>query len=197
MLLLQLIAGLPGKYGPFCLMMMETAARSIELWNLKWSHVDFREKAVHVPPAKNSDGRTFGMSQRLITLLKNLPVESEYVFRKGQLKHFREGYLRHRKRLVHRLANPDIYKCSFKTYRDFVGTWVFEETGSKSEVAMWLGHRRESSTTPYIVRKKLAPKHYHSRVAHSTEEEIELSNLGYEYVKETRNGDSLWRKRKR
>jgi len=54
-----------------------------------------------------------------------------------------------------------------------------------------------SSTTPYIVRKALAPKHYHTRVAQTTEEEVKLCNQGYEYVKDTKNGGSLWRKRKR
>ena len=54
-----------------------------------------------------------------------------------------------------------------------------------------------SSTTPYIVRKALAPKHYHTRVAQTTEEEVKLCNLGHDYVKDTKNGGSLWRKRKR
>jgi len=47
------------------------------------------------------------------------------------------------------------------------------------------------------VRKALAPKHYHTRVAQTTMEEVKLCNLGYDYGKDTENGGSLWRKRKR
>jgi len=119
------------------------------------------------------------------------------MFRRGKLEHFREDYRRHLRKIAHRLDMPDIRRCTFKVYRDYVGTWVYEESGSKSEVAMWLGHLWETSTTTYIVRKALAPKHYHTRIAQTTEEEVELSNLGYDYVKDTVNGGSLWRKRKR
>jgi len=59
---------------------------------------------------------------------------------------------------------------------------------------MWRGHRRESSTNPYIVRKTLATKYYHIGVVQTSEEKGELCNLGYNYVKDTKNGGSLWRK---
>ena len=40
---------------------------------------------------------------------------------------------------------------------------------------MWLGHRRESSTNPYIVCKTLATKYYHIGVMQTSEEKVSIS----------------------
>lgn len=90
------------------------------------------------------------------------------MFRRGKLKHFSEGYRGHLEKIAYGLNEPDVKRCTFKVYKDYVGTKVRLESGYKSEVALWLGHLWESSTTTYIVRKVLAPKHCHTRVAQTT-----------------------------
>jgi integrase len=166
-LILQIIASLPGKYPAFCMYLMETGVRSIEAWNLKWSHIDFIEKQVHIHPAKNGNGRTLPLPDQLIAMLHNLQKTNEYVFNKGKLKNFAEGYRRHRKKLAFKLAKKDIMKCSFKTYRDFYATSIYFDYLREGEVKQRLGHRRSASTEPYILRLKFTSKKYVTTIAHN------------------------------
>jgi len=128
-------------------------------------------------------------------MINNLPRETEYVFKNGKLESFRGGFLQHRKELAVKLADPDVLKCSFSIFRDFFASKTYAEFLSKSEVSMRLGHRSETSTEPYIIRQLLEDPNYHHGIVHNTQEEIQLLESGFEYIKDTKDGCSLWRKR--
>jgi integrase len=191
----QIIASVPNKYPPFLQLLKETGIRGIEAWKLKWEYVDFDRRLVHINPAKNGNPRTLPISKKLVTMMNNLIKESDYVFKKGKLESFRGGFRKHRKTLAIKLADNDIIGCTFSVFRDFYASKIYAEFLSKSEVSLRLGHRSETSTEPYIIRQLLEDPKYVAKVAHNTEEEVQLIESGFEYVKETPDGCSLWRKR--
>jgi len=117
-----IIAGVPNKYKPFCQLLLEAGLSSLEAWLLKWSCINFDTGHVNVTPIKNRNPRTLPLSQRLLHMIKLLPRESEYLFKKGMLDSFREGFRKHRVKLAEELDEPEILKCSFKTFRTYYVT---------------------------------------------------------------------------
>ncbi|MHA1410133.1 MAG: tyrosine-type recombinase/integrase [Candidatus Odinarchaeia archaeon] len=194
-LLDQIIASVPNKYPPFLQLLKETGIRGCEAWKLRWDYIDFDKRLVHVDPAKNGNARTLPISKKLVAMLNNLKRETDYVFKNGKLESFRGGFRTHRKVLAEKLAEPDILRCTFSVFRDFYASKTYAEFLSKSEVSLRLGHRRETSTEPYIIRQLLEDPKYVHGIAHNTKEEIQLIESGFEYIKDTSDGCSLWRKR--
>lgn len=80
-------------------------------------------------------------------MLGLLPRESEYVFRKGELKYFQEGFRKHRVKLTATLNAPEILKCSFKTFRTFYGTKCSYKYRDPFEVSTGWGMFRSPSCT--------------------------------------------------
>ena len=139
----------------FCQMLYETGVRSIEAWNLKWCHIDFDRKMVSVTPAKNGNARDLPLTDKLVHMLGLLPRESMYVFRKGVLKYFQEGFRKHREKLAVELNEPEILKCSFKTFRTFYGTKCSYKFRDPFEVKYRMGHvqmrARAHSPRPVLI----------------------------------------------
>lgn len=82
--LLQIIAGVPNKYTPFCQLLLEAGLSSLEAWRLKWSDINFETGYVDVTPIKNRKPRTLPLSQKLLHMIQLLPKESEFIFKKGK-----------------------------------------------------------------------------------------------------------------
>lgn len=192
--LIQIISGVPNKYKPFCQFLYETGARSVEAWNLKWSDLDLEKGNVDITPVKNGEFRTLPLSDTIIQMLNMLPHESEYIFKKGLLDHFREGFRRHRARLAEELGEPEINKCSFKTFRTYYATNLSYKF-DMNEVQYRLGHTQVSTTQKYVRRSHSMNREYTSRITRTIEEEEQAIQDGFEYVKD-RDGVSLWRRPK-
>jgi len=84
---------------------------------------------------------------------------------------------------------------SSPSIRDYYASKTYAEFLSKSEVSLRLGHRSETSTEPYIIRMLLEDPKYIAKIAHNAGEEVQLTEAGFEYIKDTADGCSLWRKR--
>lgn len=195
-LLLSIISGVPNKYKPFCQMLMETGMRSEEAWKLKWENINFQTGMLSVTPIKNSNSRDLPISQKLINMLGLIPRESEYVFHNGQeLEYFREGFRKHRVKLAAELDEPEILKCSFKTFRTFFITRQSYKFNNPFEVQYRAGHTHMSTTELYIRREGAMKREFVNLVTRTLEEEQDAIDQGYEYVKD-RDGVSLWRKPK-
>jgi len=192
--LIQIISGVPNKYKPFCQFLIETGARSVEAWKIKWSDVDFKIGNVDITPVKNGEFRTLPISDKLKQMLNMLPHNTEYIFKKGLLDHFREGFRRHRVKLAEELGEPEITKCSFKTFRTFYATKISYML-DMNEVQYRLGHSNILTTQKYVQRSHSMKRDYTSRTTRTDEEDEQAIQDGFEFVKD-RKGVSFWRKPK-
>jgi len=192
-LLLKIVDRIPGKYRPFCKMTMETGSRPIELWNLKWNDVDLVNQNVSITPAKNGNGRELPITDDMVKMLNIMHRESEYVFRKGKLEHFREGFRRHLIRLAREFGEEKIKNCSLKTWR----TWYANDASERLDI--WdlkyrMGHVKIETTNQYVQRGKTRNKKYTPLVTKNSEEDKTAIAERYEFITKTAEGWNLWRK---
>lgn len=191
--LLQIIAGVPNKYKPFCQLLYETGLSSAEAWNLRWDSINFQTLQVDVTPIKNRNTRTLPISQRLAHMIQLLPHTTEYIFKKGLLDNFREGFRRHRKKLAEELNEPEIMKCSFKTFRTFYITHCSYKFNDPFEVQYRAGHTQMSTTQLYIRRELSMNKGFVSKTTRTIEEAQEAIEMGFQYVTDIEDV-KLWQK---
>jgi integrase len=128
-------------------------------------------------------------------MLGLLSRENEYVFRKGMLKYFQEGFLKHREKLAAELNEPEILKCSFKTFRTFYGTKCSYKFRDPFEVKYRMGHVQLKTTELYIRREQAMSYEYTSLVTHTIEEAKQAIEDGFEYITDQDNV-KIWRKPK-
>ncbi|MGQ9551643.1 MAG: tyrosine-type recombinase/integrase [Candidatus Bathycorpusculaceae bacterium] len=108
----------------FLRMGKETGARAGEIYNLKWSDIDFERQTTRVAAEKNSNQRIFKMSNTLTAMLQKLPRDNNYVFHYyGMLNHLRRSFQRCRKRAAFKLGNPRLLQITFHTLRHGRGQW--------------------------------------------------------------------------
>ena len=192
----QLIAYCPNKYRPFLQLLKETGMRSGEAWHLEWKDIDIPRKSVRITPEKGGNPRILPISDKLIAMLSLLPRNGVYVFRKGLLKHFAEGFRRHRKKISMRLGEPDMMRITFKTLRHFKGTMEYHKTKDILHVKYVLGHKNIKNTLVYTHLVGFKDDEYIAKIAKSDEEFNQLIEAGFEYVGPTPEGHSGFRKRK-
>lgn len=190
-----IIAGVPNKYKPFCQLLLEAGLSSLEAWLLKWSCINFEIGHVNVTPIKNRNPRTLPLSQRLMHMVQLLPRESQYIFRKGTLDSFREGFRKHRVKLAEELGEPEILKCSFKTFRTFYVTSCSYRFSDPFEVQYRAGHTQMSTTQLYIRREHSMNREFVSRVTRTIEEAQEAIEQGFQYITDVEDV-KLWQKPK-
>ena len=191
----QLIAGCSHKVATFLQLLKETGMRPGEAWNLKWIDLDFANNTVRVTPEKNSNPRILKISNKLISMINRLPKNSEYVFKKGLLKHFACSFRRQRKRIAQKLMNPRIDRITFKTLRHFKATMEYYKTKDILHVMQILGHKNIKNTLIYTHLVNFKDDEYISKVAKTVEEACKLVEAGFEYVCEI-EGVKIFKKRK-
>jgi integrase len=192
----QLIAGCPGKYQSFLQLLKETGMRPGEAWQAKWEDIDYSTKQIRISPEKGSNPRVLPISNNLLSMLSTLPRNSEYVFKKGLLRYFSEGFRRHRKKLAHGLGCPDINRISFKTFRHFKGTMEYHKTKDILHVKHVLGHKNIKNTLVYTHLVNFREDEWVSKVARNADEACKLVEAGFEYVCSTPDDLIVFRKRK-
>ena len=192
----QLIAGCPGKYKPYLQSLKETGMRPGEAWNLTWNDIDFITKQVRITPEKGSNPRILPISNTLISMLNQLPKNTEHVFKNGLYKHFSEGFRRHRKKLAQKLGNPDINRIQFKTMRHFKGTMEYHRTKDILHVKRVLGHKNIKNTLVYTHLIDFKADEYTTKIAKDAEEACNLIESGFEYILTTPDESMVFRKRK-
>lgn len=75
-----MIAGCSAQMSAFLQLLKETAARCGEAFILKWTDVDLVSNTVRITPEKSSNPRVFKISNKLASMLANLPKASMNVF---------------------------------------------------------------------------------------------------------------------
>jgi integrase len=86
----RLLAECNGHLRPIVQIALNTAMRLREILYLKWCNVDFNRNIIVVTKTKNKKNRNFPMNGLVITSLKSIERNSEYVFcdpKTGELYH--------------------------------------------------------------------------------------------------------------
>jgi len=195
-----LIAACRRKLGIFTQLIKETGMRPGEAWNLKWIDCDFQRRIVSVRPEKGSNPRMLPLSQQLINRMDLLPKGSEYVFRKGLLRHWQSNFWQARQTLSRKLGNPRIMMITWKSLRHLKGTMAYHQTKDILHVKQTLGHVNINNTLIYIHLENAlfqnTSDEFHVKAAKTAEEAKQLLEVGFEYVCTTPENLMLLRKRK-
>ena len=194
----DLIAGCSSKHiSTFLQIAKETAARAGEIFNLKWTDIDFENRTIRITPEKGSNPRIFRMSNKLIRMLNRLPRKDERIFSHyASLKSLRRTFEKQRKRIAHRLGNSRLLKISFHTLRHWKATTEYAKTKDILHVMNFLGHKNIKNTLIYVELAKFEKdEEFICKVAKTPKEIRALIEAGFEYVLE-RNGLAYFRKRK-
>ena len=134
-----------------------------------------------------------------VTMLLNFPqfnkCESDYIFKNGKLDNFSEGFRRHRVKLAEELNEPEMRKCSFKTFRTFYITKCSYLYNDPFEVQYRAGHTQMSTTQLYIRREHSMNREYVSKVTRTVEEAQEAIEQGFQYITDVEDV-KLWQKPK-
>lgn len=192
----QLIAGCNKKTATFLQLLKETGVRSGEAWVLKWVDLDFENKSVRVTPEKGGEPRLLKMSDRLASMLNNLPNDQSQVF-KGSQEHFRRTYRTQRKREAYKLKNERIDEITFHTFRHWKATTEFAKTKNILHVMQLLGHKNIQNTLVYTHLVNFESDEFHTAVADNLDKACKLVEAGFEYVTgDYDDGGKIFRKRK-
>ena len=191
----QLISAANRKLATFLRLLKETAMRSGEAWSLKWIDIDSANNTIKLnTPEKYSNPRLFKVSNKLITMLDQLPKKNEKVFN-GRLKSLGVTFMKLRKRLAHKLGNPRLLKITFHTFRHWKATMEYHRTKDILYVKQLLGHKNINNTLRYTQLVSFESDEYHVRVAKTLKEACELAEAGFDYFT-TIEDAQIFRKRK-
>jgi integrase len=191
----QLIAGLGKKTAAFCQILKETGARAGEASRLRWSDIDFNRKTVSIRAEKRSNGRILPISDKAINMLANIPHKKETIFASNGL---RNVYSAQRTTIAKKIANPNILKIHFHTFRHYKATSDLHLFHDRERVQIILGHKSANSTETYIHIDKMLylsdNEGFIVKVADTVEDAIPLLQSGFEYHCEIA-GHKVFRKR--
>jgi integrase len=190
-----LVSGTGPKTSTTLQLLKETAGRIGEIWNLKWTDIDFERSVVTLSPEKGSKPRQFRISSKLSSSLSRLPRKNIAVFGAGNVEKFRRNYELQRKRLAAKLGNPRLHQITLHTFRHWKATYEYHKTRDILHVMQFLGHKSIRNTLRYTQLVDWKSDDYVCKTAKSLSEASSLIEAGFEYVTEL-EGVKLFRKRK-
>ena len=194
----QLIASCNHQMATFLQTLKETGARPGEVWKLEWKDLNIDGKKLHIShPEKGCNPRIRPISDKLINMLNSLPKTQERLF-SYKTKYVAGKIFRiMRKRAAHKLANPELLKITFYTFRYWQATMTYRRYRDFGRVMILLGHK---SLRYVLLYAQLSEAYefdegYICKEAHNRQEAKQLIEAGFEYVME-KDGISLFRKLK-
>lgn len=158
-----------------------------EAKRLEWTDIDFEKNIITLNlPEKGSNPRLWKVSQKLMSMLNNMPKDTEAVFGNGPITSMKTTFGKARKRLADKLQNPRLTRISFHTFRHFTATMLYHKTRDPYYVRDFLGHKNLSSTEIYInIERRLfepSSDEFTVRIAENPEDVKGLLEVGFEYV---------------
>ncbi len=125
---------------------INTGMRRGEIFNLKWFDVDFKRQFVQVKESKTGKSRAIPMNNKIVSLLKSLPKQSEYVFTSPKTN----GKLDNVKRSLSRaFTNAGIKDFHFHDFRHTFATRLVDAGVNIAVVAELCGHSDIRMTKRY------------------------------------------------
>jgi integrase len=195
----ELIAGLGKVCSVFCQILKDTGARSGEIARLHWTDIDFKTHTINIKAEKRSNGRVLPLSDKTIEMLANLKRRKDgKMF--SSITSLRSNYVITRRRISEKLANPNIAKIHFHTFRHWKATTELHNFHDRERVQIILGHKCADSTETYVHIDKMLYLNSNNdqfvcKVADTLEEVLKLVEAGYEFHVEIQ-GHKVFRKRK-
>ncbi|MCW4046853.1 MAG: tyrosine-type recombinase/integrase [Candidatus Bathyarchaeota archaeon] len=190
----QLIAGCNKRMATFLQLLKETGIRCGEACQLKWTDIDTVNGTIRVKPEKGSNPRQLKISNKLVSMLNELPKTSIKAFNATQ-DAMRKSFQMQRRKIALKLQNPRLLQISFHTFRHWKATMEYHKTKDILHVMQILGHRSIQNTLVYTQLVNFKDDEYTAKVAHSEQEVCQLIEAGFEYVCDY-NGNKIFRKRK-
>ena len=191
----QLIAGCSRQMATFLQLLKETGVRCGEAFNLKWTDIDTLNNTVRITPEKSSNPRIFKISNKLASMLANLPKKSHKVFSYKDKFYLHKAFVKMRKRIAFKLGNPRILQIRFHTFRHWKATMEYHKTKDILHVMQLLGHKNINNTLIYTQLVNVNENEYVCKVAKTLNEASQLIEAGFEFVCDM-EGFKLFRKRK-
>ena len=192
----ELIAGSSIQLATFLQMLKETGARRGEIYQLRWSNVDFVSKTVRVAPEKGSNPRLFKMSNKLIYMLSRLPKNSDKIWIYKNAFNLSRGFRKQRRRIASKLGNPRLLRIHFHTFRHWKATTEYAKTKDILYVQKLLGHKSLKSTLWYTQLIAIPQnEEFICKTATTVEEAKQLIEAGFTYVTEMED-TQMFRKQK-
>ena len=197
----DLIAAMPKAKSAFLQGLKDTGADPGELGAVR--DIDVNRTAMTVAinyPVKGHNRRVLRVSVAFIDKIATLPKRADgLIFNYPAL---RDNYSLQRNTVARKLANQNIAKISFTSFRRWKGTVEYHRTKDLLHVQKLLGHKKIDNTLIYIDYEKAVfgtceNEAYVSRVASNTKEACELIEAGFEYVTgEYSDGGKIFRMKK-
>ena len=194
----QLIAALGNKTAIFCQILKDTGARAGEIASLTWTDIDFAQRNVNIKAEKRSNGRTLQLSDKAICMLSRLSRKNKRIFSTASC--VRANFSSQRSRIAEKIANPNLLKIHFHTFRHWKATKELHDFHDRERVQIILGHKSCNSTETYVHIDKMLYLSKNTdgfivKVADELEDAIKLMEIGFEYHTEIA-GHKVFRKRK-
>jgi len=142
----QLIAGLGKKTATFCQIMKDTGARCGEVAQLTWASIDFKQHTVNIKAEKRSNGRILPLSDKAIEMLSNLSRKKQRLF--ANSSGLRTCFFTQRRRIAEKIANPNLLKIHFHTFRHWKATTELHNFHDRERVQIILGLNRLTQLKP-------------------------------------------------
>lgn len=198
----QLIAASNPTLAALLQLLKETGARSGEATKITWTDIDLEHKTATINhPEKRSLPRILPISEKLKNMLQTLPKTDKPIFLHSTTLHgLRVTFEAMRKRTAKKLGNPRLLKIHFHTLRHWKGTMTYHDTHDAYLARQILGHKTAEMTDRYInIEKGMWMNddgQWTCKVAQDQNEEIQLNEKGFQYVRTLTDGKPLYRKRK-
>ena len=151
---------------------------------------------IRITPEKGSNPRTLKLTSKVIAMINSLSKNNLYIFNNGLLENFSQNFRQQRKKVALKMGSPRIDQITFKTLRHFKGTMEYHKTRDILHVKYILGHKRIENTLVYTHLIDFASDEYTSKIAKNANEACQLVEAGYDFVCNTSDGYSIFRKRK-
>ena len=153
-------------------------------------------KIIRITPEKGGEPRIFQISEKLATMLGQLPKVSTRIWKIKSSKNLGRQFRRERKRVAHKLGNPRLLQIHLHTLRHWKATIEYAKTKDILYVQKLLGHRSLKTTLRYTQLIALPQsQEYICKAAKTVKEAKQLIEAGFEYVTDM-NGVKLFRKLK-
>jgi len=176
----------------------ETGARPGEAWKLEWNDLDIEGKKLHIShPEKGCNPRIRPISTKLLKMLLTQPRTKKQIFTYSSKVIAGNVFRRMRSKAIQKLANPELRKIDFYTFRYWQATMTYHRFHDFGKVMVLLGHKSLRYVLLYAQLDEAydCDTGYICKEATNRQEAKQLIELGFEYVME-KDGASLFRKLK-
>lgn len=181
----------------FLQLLKDTGARAGEARKIQWTEINEKNLTIQINcPEKGSNSRTVKVTEKTISMLKNLPKKhGDYIFspKCGSLV---PSFSQTRKALAIRQQNPRLLKIHFHTLRHWRASREYERTGDIYAVKALLGHKSIVNTDRYQ-HGSFSNEEYTCKRPTTSQEEDQLINAGFQFVRfDDKEQVPIYRKRK-